>query len=153
MRRSLNAVCHHQNCLFSREGVRSRIGEQHLVYRLVGMLVLIRDVEELCLSCPVVSADEVLYLCWKVVLLSQFQSFSNMTYYYLCRLYARHVVQRVHSSRLVLCKECRVSHLSDVVIERSCTHKLCFCSDAVCYLSREIADGDGGLECTWCHLT
>ena len=98
-----------------------------------------------------VSVYKVLDYARQVKLLSHLQSFGYVAYHDLCRLYARHLVERV-GAHLVFGEEGRVLHLSDVVIHGSCSHELSLSSDLVGYLGGKVAHHDRVLECARSHL-
>ena len=66
-------VGHHQDGLFLGKRIRSRILERFLVDYLIGVFVLVRDVEIFGQSRTVMRTDEVLDDLWQVVFVGQFR--------------------------------------------------------------------------------
>ena len=78
-RGSLHGIGHHQDGLLLGEGIGAGIGEEQVVDRLIGMLVLVLNIEVFGLALSVVGGYEVSDLYGQVVLVGQFQALSHMT--------------------------------------------------------------------------
>ena len=115
------------------------------------MFIFIGDVEILCLPMPVVGGDEVAYYFRQVVFLSQLQAVGHVVDDDLCALFVAQVLVRVDTA-LVFGEEHRIAHLPYVMIERSRTHQLAFCTDFVGCLGREVGHLHGVLERARCHF-
>ena len=146
-----HGIGHHQNGLFACEGVGTRIAERGLVDNLVGVFVLVFDVEVAGEPLPVVGEYKLFDDVGKVVLFGDVHSFGNMADNNACTLLVRHVVVWVVPC-LVLGEENRVGHLSNVVIERSCAHQQTVRLYAVGNFGCQVAHGDGMLEGARCHF-
>ena len=78
-RGSLHSVGHHQTGVFTCERIGSRIGEQQVVDGILGMLVLIVDIEVFGLAQSVVGGDEVANDLGQVVLVCHLHTFCHVT--------------------------------------------------------------------------
>ena len=74
----LYGVGHHEYGLLLGEGVGAGVGEEEVIDGLVGMRVLVVDVEVLGLALPVVRGYEVAYLPGQVVLVGQLLSLGDV---------------------------------------------------------------------------
>ena len=144
-RGSLDGVGHHQTGLFACERVRTGIGEQQVVDGLVGVLVMIADIEELGLAQSVVCRDKVADDLWQVVLVGYLQSLGDVADDDLRTLNVRQHLMWV-DARLVFCEVDGVRQLADIVIERSCTYQLGLSSNLVGYLTSQVSHLDGVVE-------
>ena len=77
-RGGFDGIGHHQDSLFLREGIRTGVSEQQVIDFLLGELVFLLDIEELCLAKAVVSGNELADDVGQVVLLGELQSLGDM---------------------------------------------------------------------------
>ena len=115
------------------------------------MLILIFNIEVLGDALAVVGEDEVLDEGGQIGALGLFDALGDMADDDACALAAGNLAVRVHA-RLVLGEEDGVVLLSDVMIERSGTHKQTLGAYLVGYLGCQIGHGDGVLEGAGSHL-
>ena len=147
----LDGVGHHEDGLFAGERIGSGVGEEQVVDVVVGMLVLVFDVEVFCLTLSVVGADELPDDRRQVVFFRQFESVGDMSDDDLRAVDVRHVLVWV-DGRLVFGEIYRRRYLADVMIERARADELALCADLVGYRRSQIADLYGVLECARGHL-
>ena len=97
------------------------------------------------------SGDEVFNDLWKSVLFCQFDTIGNMTDDDLCTLLIAETLVWIYIC-LVLCEECRILHLADIVIQSPSTYELTIGSNAISCFSCKIGHLQGVLESARCNF-
>ena len=94
------------------------------------MFVLIRNIEILHHSRPMVRTDEILDYFRQLMLFRQLNTIGDMTDDNLCTLLVTQTFMWI-DARLVFGEESRIHHLANVVIQGTGTHQLTIGTDAV----------------------
>ena len=96
--------------------------------------------------------NKLLNLTWEVIFFCKFQTFRHMTDDDTCTLKVVQLVVWVDAC-LILGKECRVEHLTNIMIKRTRTYQLALCTDSTGYFCGKITNCDRVLEGTRSNLT
>ena len=120
------------------EWVGTRITEFFGIHFFVRVLIFIGNVEVLSQSSSMMRADKVFNDFRQIMFLGKLQAICDMAYDNLRTLFIVEAFMRIYS-RLVLGEEGGVYHFTYIMVKRSCTNQLAFCTDLLAASAARLA--------------